>query len=82
MKYMVQFRLKPGAKNQAMEAFEAKGPNRTPGVSFLGAWVGAKSEVVFALLECADEAHLTQAGDAWSAFGQYDVTPVLDITQF
>ena len=42
MKYMVEFRLKPGSKSKAVEYFESRGPNRNPGVTFRGAWVVAE----------------------------------------
>jgi len=34
MKFMIEFRLKPGSKNKAAEAFEKRGPNRSSGVTF------------------------------------------------
>ena len=82
MKYMVEFRLQPGSKNKAIEFFEMRGPNRTPDVTFGGAWVGKDSDVVFVLVESSDEAHVAAAGQVWNEFGTYRVYPVLDIQQY
>ena len=86
MKFMVEFRIKPGGKNSAIEAFELRGPNRIPGVTFRGAWVGANTDVVFALVEGADEALVSQAAQFWTeqpwAQGEHRITPVIDIEQF
>jgi hypothetical protein len=82
MKFMVQFRLKPGMKNKAVEFFENRGPNRNPGVTFGGAWIGKDSDVVFVLVESADQAIVTSVGQSWDQFGTHEVFPVLDIQQF
>jgi hypothetical protein len=81
MKYMVEFRLHPGSKNKALEFFEMRGPNRTPGVTFRGAWLGKTSDLAFVLVESPDDAHLAAAGHVWSEFGTYQAYPVLDIQQ-
>jgi hypothetical protein len=82
MKYMVQFQLKPGCKNKAMECFESRGPNRNPGVTFRGAWVGKDADVVFALVESEEESLVTTAGQSWGEFGTHQATAVLDIQQY
>ena len=82
MKYMVELRLKSGVKNKALEAFEQRGPNRTPGVMLRGAWVADRKDLVFALLESADEALIAQAASSWSEFGDSQITSVHDIEQF
>jgi hypothetical protein len=82
MKFMVQFRLKPGSKNKAVACFESRGPNRNPGVTFRGAWVGKDSDVVFVLVESEDESLLTSAAQSWSEFGTHQATAVLDIQQY
>ncbi len=78
---MVEIQLQAGNKNKAFEAFEQRGPNRTDGVTFRGAWVGKESEVVFVLVECADEKNLATASQTWSEFGTFRVHPVIDIQQ-
>jgi hypothetical protein len=82
MKFMAQFRLKPGAKNKAVEAFEQRGPNRNPGVTFLGAWVGNHSDVAFVLVEGEDEAHVAKAAEAWVPFGEAQIHSVIDVQQY
>ncbi len=82
MKFMVEFRLKPGSQRQIVEAFELRGPNRNPGVSFRGAWVGTRSDVIFALGESTDEALIVQACQSWDEEGAYTIYPVVDIEQF
>jgi hypothetical protein len=37
MKFMVEFSVRPGNENSALQAFEQQGPNRSPGVTFRGA---------------------------------------------
>jgi hypothetical protein len=82
VQFMVEFQLEKGSKNQALEAFEQRGPNRTQGVAFRGAWIGKESEIVFVLVECADEKLLATAGESWSAWGSFRVHPVIDIQQY
>lgn len=82
MKYMVQFRLQPGVKNAVVEYFELRGPNRHPGVKFLGAWIGKEADVVFALVEGDNQEHLEAAGESWGQFGEVEVYPVTDVEQY
>ena len=82
MKFMVEFRLKPGAKNKAVEAFEQRGPNRIQGVTFEGAWIGNHSDVAFVLVDSEDEAHVTKVADLWSEFGQPQIHQVIDVQQY
>jgi hypothetical protein len=82
MKFMAQFRLKPGAKNQAVEVFEQRGPNRNPGVRFLGAWVGNHADVAFVLVDAEDEACAAKAAEAWAAFGEAQICQVIEIQQY
>jgi hypothetical protein len=82
MKFMVEFRVKPGNKNKALEAFEQRGPNRHPGVTFRGAWVGTHSDVVFVLAESADESLVTQAAQSWTESGDFRITEVVNVEQF
>jgi hypothetical protein len=81
MKFMIQFRLKPGSKNKAMEVFERRGPSRNPGVTLRDAWIGAKSDVVFVLVESDELASVEKAGQSWAEFGSFEIFPVLDIQQ-
>ena len=82
MKFMVEFSIRPGNKNKAAQAFEQRGPNRDPGVTFHGAWVGKHADVVFALVESADESLVTSAAKSWTELGDFRVTPVIDVEQF
>jgi hypothetical protein len=82
MKYMVQFQLKPGCKNAAMACFDSRGPNRNPGVTLRGAWVGKDADVVFALVESEDESLVRGAGQSWGEFGTHVATAVVDIQQY
>jgi hypothetical protein len=82
MKFIVQFQLKPGGRNAAVAGFEQQGPNRNPGVRFLGAWIGKQSDLAFVLVESDSEALVAKAGEAWSAFGDAQIHAVTDILQF
>jgi hypothetical protein len=82
VKFIVEFRLKSGMKNKAVEAFEQRGPNRNPGVTFRGAWVGKQSDVAFVLAESEDEVHLAKVVQSWAAFGQAQIHSVIDIEQY
>ena len=82
MKFMIEFPVKPGNKNRVVEAFEQRGPNRSPGVNFQGAWIGKNSDVVFALVESTDESLVTSAAKSWTETGNFRITPVIDLEQF
>jgi hypothetical protein len=82
MKFMVELTLKPGSKNKVFEAFEQRGPGRIPGVTFHGAWVGTRSDVVFALLESGEESLVAGAAQNWNQHGESKITPVVDVEQF
>jgi hypothetical protein len=81
---MVEFRLFPNSKFKALDVFELRGPNRNPGVTFRGAWVGVgeETDTVFALVESADRAAVDQSAISWQKFGSYSITPVVDVEQF
>lgn len=81
MKYIIHFRLKPDRKNQLLETFEARGPNRNAGVTFRSAWIGRNADVVFVLAEGETEAALAQAAKTWEEFGTFEITPVIDVDQ-
>ena len=82
MRFMVEFRLKPGRKNQAVELFEMRGPNRSPGVTFRGAWIGTDSDLVYVLVEAPDEAHVANVAETWGEHGEAHITQVIDIEQY
>lgn len=82
MKFMVELQLRSGSTYRAMDAFEERGPNRNAGVSLRGAWVGTRSEVVFALVESEDESLVRDASSAWADVGVYTINPVVEIEQF
>jgi hypothetical protein len=79
---MVTFRIKPGSRNKAVEAFEARGPNRNPGVSLLNAWIGTKSDEAFVLVESADLSLVEKAALNWQEHGEYEIIPVVSVEQF
>jgi hypothetical protein len=82
VKFIVQFTLKAGAKNKAVEAFEQRGPNRNPGVTFAGAWIGRGEDVAFVLVEAEDEAHVAKATESWTHFGAATIHSVIDVQQY
>jgi hypothetical protein len=82
MKFMVQLRLQPGSKTKVVEAFDLRGPNRNPGVSFLGAWIGTKLDAAFVLVESSDESLVVKAAEAWREHGEYEFHQVIDIQQY
>jgi hypothetical protein len=82
MKYIVEFRVKPGNKNSAFELFEQRGPSRNPGVIFRGAWIAKREDVIFVLAESNDETLVTQAAKSWSASGDFRLTEVIDVEQY
>lgn len=82
MKFIACFQLKPGVKNQMADAFESRGPNRAPGVTFRGAWIGASEDVLFVLAEADDQAAIDAAGQNWRAFGDYELHRVIDVESF
>jgi hypothetical protein len=81
MKFMVEFRFKPGGKDEILEAFELRGPNRNPGVTFRGAWVGSQADLAFALVESAHQSLVEKAAQSWDEHGEYRITPVIDVEQ-
>lgn len=82
MKFIVEFRIKPGGRNKAIEVFELRGPNRTSGVTLERAWIGTRSDIVFVLAESADESLVAQAGESWAEHGEFQIHPVIDVEQF
>lgn len=82
MKSFVQFKLKPGTKPKVLQAFELRGPNRNPGVTFLGAWIGKNDDVIFVLVESTDEANLIDAAKSWNEYGDYQITPVMAYDEY
>lgn len=82
MKYMVTIRLQPGTKQAVMESFEQIGPNRNPGVTYRGAWVGAQADVVYVLVESDDAALVDRAIQNWNPPGELETHPVIDVDQY
>jgi len=82
MKFMVELVLKPGSTYRAMDAFELRGPNQNPGVALRSAWVGIRSELVFALVESDDEELVRNASRTWADVGDCKINPVVEIEQF
>jgi hypothetical protein len=82
MKFLVEVQLKPGMKNQAVEVFEFRGPNRTPDIRFEKAWLGSHTDVAFILVESHEESHVADACRKWSDFGEIKIHPVTDIEQY
>jgi hypothetical protein len=82
MKFLIDVQLKPGLKNQAVEAFEMRGPNRTPHVKFEKAWLGALEDIAFVLVESPEESHVADAAQTWIHFGQTKIHHVVDIENY
>jgi hypothetical protein len=81
MKYMIEFRLKAGHKEQVLKTFEKVGPNRNPGVDFRGAWIGARNDVIFVLAESDDESRIADVAKSWQVHGEATVHAVVDVEQ-
>lgn len=82
MKCMVEFHLKPGSKEAAVQLFEQRGPNRNSGVTLRNAWIGVHTDIVFVLVESESEAQVAEAAAAWRSHGDFTIHPVLDIEQY
>ncbi len=82
MKFVVEFRLKPGTKNKVVELFETRGPNRNPGVTFRQAWIGTTSDIVFVVAENESEDRIKNVAQSWAEYGDCQIHPVVDIEQF
>ena len=82
MNFIVEFQLKPGTKEHAVAVFEQRGPNRHPGVSFKGAWIGSRSDIAFVLVDGVDEAEVARVARTWAAFGETKIHPVIDLQLF
>ena len=82
MKFMVEFRLRPGSKHKVVEAFELLGPNRRPGVSLRSGWIGMRSDVIFVLVEAENEDLVNQASQTWKEHGVTLIHPVIDAEQY
>ncbi len=82
MRYLVTFQIKPNSKNEILEKFDLRGPNRVPGVQFRQAWISTKQDVIYVIGDADDEAVLQKACSAWDEFGTYSYTPVVDIENF
>lgn len=81
MKYMVELKLRAGGKDKLLEAFDMRGPNRYPGVTFRDAWIDTRSEIVFVLSESSEESLVAKACESWLEHGDYTIHPVIDIDQ-
>ena len=82
MKFMVEFHLKPGIKDEVVDRFDLRGPNRQPGVAFLGAWIANRSDLIFILCESEDPELVERASQPWLEYGDFTLHPVVDVQQF
>lgn len=82
MKFMVEFQLEPGAKDQAFATFEQRGPNRHPGVTFLGAWIAKRNDIAYVLVDAQDEAFVAKVAESWANVGSAKIHPVVDVQQY
>ena len=82
MLFMVQVQLHPGTKDSVLETFELRGPNRNPGISYRGAWIGAHDDTVFVLVEGEDEALVEQAAASWGDVGPHETHLVIDVEDY
>lgn len=81
MKFMVEFHLTPGHKQQVLDSFERVGPNRNAGVAFRGAWVGSRSDIIFVLAESDAESRIAEVVASWGEHGTATVHVVADINE-
>jgi len=82
MKYLLKMRLKPGSLDQAIEAFEQRGPSRNPGVIFRQGWIDTRSQIAFVIIESSDQSLVEKAALSWAEFGESEIHPVIDIDQY
>jgi hypothetical protein len=82
MTYLVQFQIKPNTKNQILDKFEMRGPNRVPGVSFKQAWVSTKQDLIYVIGQADHEADLQKACSFIDEFGTYSYTEVVDLENY
>ena len=82
MKFIVEFRLKPGLKRKAVEVFELREPNRNPGVTLQQAWIGNHSDIVYLLAESESESLVQKVAQGWSEYGTFEVHSVIDVEDF
>jgi hypothetical protein len=81
MKFMIEFRLKPGHKDEVLATFERVGPNRNAGVTFRGAWIATRSDTIFVLAEGDDESRVAEVASNWSEHGVATVHAVIAVDQ-
>lgn len=82
MLFLVEVRLKHGVKNQVVDTFEIRGPNRNPAVQFVKAWLGVREDIAFVLISSEHESHLADSCRAWSTLGETEIHPVIDIEDY
>lgn len=82
MQFLVEFHLKSGSKNQVVDAFEKRGPNRNPGVVFRGAWIGTRSDIAFVLCESESEALVEKVCESFQEHGSGKIHAVVDVENF
>ena len=82
MKFLIEARLQPHSQRAVVEAFEKQGPNRTPGVQFVDAWIGTRSDVAFVVVDAANEGLVSDACQRWSSFAECTIHPVVDVEHF
>jgi hypothetical protein len=80
-KFIVVYTLKPGCREQLLEAFELYGPTRKAGVSFQNAWLDTHANLVFVLYESEDEAIVRQVTQTLTAFATSAIHPVISADQ-
>jgi hypothetical protein len=80
-KFIVVYTLKPGCREQLLEAFELYGPTRKAGITFQNAWLDTHADVVFVLYESEDEAIVKQVSQTLTAFATSEIHPVISADQ-
>lgn len=80
--FMLVIKLKPGIRNQLFDAFEQRGPSRSPGLRFVKAWIDSTSDTVFGVFESTDAKAMQEACKPWQEFGELQTYPVIDIEKY
>ena len=78
MKFMVEWKMQPGAHAHAAEAFLKGGAPAPEGLEILGRWHGPGSSRGWALAVDATGDGLSAHLAEWGRFMDFEVTPVLE----
>jgi len=51
-------------------------------VTLQGAWIAKNEEMIYVIAESEDEALLVNAAQSWGKYGDYQITPVIELDQY